>query len=61
MEKICKNCEHCEVIFEIDLYCYNPECDIEFSNDPECDNYMGFVEDDDSCKLFKEKIIQFKK
>jgi len=56
MEKICKNCKHSVPVFHHpkDLYCMNGHCDIEQSNDEECDNYMGIVEDNDSCKLFEE-------
>ena len=31
----------------------NTECDKEFSNDDECDNYMGVVGKNDACKLFE--------
>lgn len=53
MERICKNCKHSKKVFKepVDLYCYNPECDIEFSDDEECDHYMSVVEENDTCKL----------
>lgn len=57
MERICKNCKHSELMFSEpeDRYCMNSLCDIEFSNDKDCDNYSGIVEDNDSCKLFEER------
>jgi len=51
--RACRNCKHSEIKFETDLYCMNSECDEEFSNDPECDNYMGVVDPNDECKLFE--------
>ena len=59
LTNICKNCIHRELVEiggEIETYCYNPDCDIEYSEDEECDNYMGVVEDNDSCKLFESFI-----
>ena len=58
MEKICKNCKHSEFMFSEpeDLYCMNSECDIEFSTDEDCDNYTVIVQDNDSCKLFEERL-----
>jgi hypothetical protein len=55
MEIICKNCKHCELMFskQEDRYCMNSQCDIEFSSDKDCDNYMGIVEDNETCKLFE--------
>jgi hypothetical protein len=38
-----------------DLYCMNGQCDVEFSNDKNYDNYMGIVDDNDFCKLFEER------
>ena len=57
MEKICKNCKHSKIMFSEpkDRYCMNGQCDIEHSNDEDCNNYMGIVEDNDSCKLFEER------
>ena len=55
MEKTCSNCKHIasfKIGNEFEKYCYNPDCDIEFSNDEDCDNFMGTVDDNDSCKLF---------
>ena len=51
--RACRNCKHSEIQFKTDLYCMNPECDEEFSNDSECDNYMGVVNPNDECKLFE--------
>jgi hypothetical protein len=53
---ICKNCRFVEEMHLApkDLICMNSECDIEFSKDLDCDNYMGVVEPNETCKLFKK-------
>ncbi len=55
MPGTCKYCKHAEVMFATDLYCMNPECDLESSNSEAADNYMGVVAENDSCVLFEPK------
>lgn len=56
IKKSCVNCKFSELQFEKDIYCMNSECDIEFSNESECDNYMSVVQPSDVCKLFEQKV-----
>jgi hypothetical protein len=57
MHKICKNCDHSEIDDFLDLRCFNPESDIEFTKDEDNDNYLDVVEENHTCSCFKDKNL----
>lgn len=51
----CQNCKYSAAEGENELRCNNAECDFEFSEDADCDQYNDIVGTCDSCKLFESE------